>query len=209
LESCKQLLIQGLTELQITPSESLVESFGLYLTDLKKWNRAYNLTSLRDDRDIIVKHFFDSLLYLRALPSGHLRAADVGSGAGFPGLPLALVRSEIDVALIEPSRKKAAFLRHMVRTLKINNAAVLESRVEDLRDRTYDVVMTRALFSAAEFVRRARHLLTRGGSFILSKGPSIDAELAALPEGFEARAITSVVPASALRRNLIVVQLRV
>ncbi len=154
-----------------------------------------------------MKHFFDSLLYLRLVPSGHISAADVGSGAGFPGLPVALVRPDIDVALIEPSRKKTAFLRHMSRTLGTGNVVVLESRAEELRDRRFDIVMTRALFTVAEFVKRAGHLLEKGGSFILSKGPKIDAELAALPEGFEARAVPAVVPTSALLRHLIAVQL--
>jgi 16S rRNA (guanine527-N7)-methyltransferase len=206
LESCRELLIQGLSALGITPSESLLTSFGFYLAELKKWNRAYNLTSLREDREIIVKHFFDSLLYLKALPSGHLRAADVGSGAGFPGLPLALARPETDIVLIEPSRKKAAFLRHMVRTLGTGNTTVLESRAEQIKDRTFDIVMTRALFSVAELVKRAGHLRARGGIFILSKGPKADAELAAVPEGFDARSIPAVVPTSSLLRHLIVVR---
>ena len=80
-----------------------------YLSELKKWNRAYNLTGLAKDEDIIIKHFLDSLLYLKAIPQGALQVADIGTGAGFPGIPITIIRPEIEMYLIEPSGKKVRF----------------------------------------------------------------------------------------------------
>ncbi|MGE5239541.1 MAG: 16S rRNA (guanine(527)-N(7))-methyltransferase RsmG [Chloroflexota bacterium] len=202
-------MIRGLADLEITPSDPLITAFAVYLSELKKWNRAYSLTSLKDDRDIIVKHFFDSLLFLRVIPSGRERLADVGSGAGFPGLPLALVRPDIEVALVEPSRKKCAFLRHITRKLGTGNVEVLESRAEEIRDRRFDCIVTRALFSIAELAKRSGHLLERGGCFILSKGPKLKRELETLPETLEVTTAYAALPEGAGHRILVVAKTRV
>ncbi len=208
MESSRELLIRGLTDLEIAPSDFLITAFILYLSELKRWNHAYSLTSLRDDRDIILKHFFDSLLFLRAIPLGHARVADIGSGAGFPGLPLALVRPDIEIALVEPSRKKCAFLRHMTRKLETKNVEVLESRVEEIRDRRFDYIVTRALFSIAELAKRSGHLLERGGCFILSKGPKLERELETLPETLEVKATHATLPEGAGQRILVAARTR-
>ncbi len=127
------LLKKGLTELGFMPSEEQTNAFMTYLSELKKWNKAYNLTGLKEDKDIIIKHFFDSLLYLKALPDGEITVADVGSGAGFPGLPIKIIRPEIEMYLIESSRKKAAFLKHIIRQLGLKKAEVIEKRIEETR----------------------------------------------------------------------------
>ncbi|MEW6215889.1 MAG: 16S rRNA (guanine(527)-N(7))-methyltransferase RsmG, partial [Nitrospirota bacterium] len=102
-------------EFGYVPEMEQLSAFMTYLSELKRWNKAYNLTSLSKDEDIIIKHFLDSLLYLKAIPDGEIKIADVGSGAGFPGIPLKIIRPEIEMYLIEPSRKKSAFLRHIIR----------------------------------------------------------------------------------------------
>jgi 16S rRNA (guanine527-N7)-methyltransferase len=105
MKKTDELLEKGINELGITPSKQQINNFITYLSELKKWNKAYNLTGLKKDEDIIIKHFLDSLLYLKAIPHGEITVADVGSGAGFPGIPIKIIRPEIDMYLVEPSRK--------------------------------------------------------------------------------------------------------
>ena len=182
------LLKDGLRELGIEElSEERTRAFMTYLAELKKWNKAYSLTSLKTDEDIVIKHFLDSCLYLKALPCGRgstpgqpLDIADVGSGAGFPGLPLKIIRPELRISLIEPSRKKAAFLRHMIRTLGLEDIEVVEKRVEDLSGVLFDAALTRALFSARDFLAKTAHIVKPGGLIILSKGPKFEDELSGL-----------------------------
>ncbi|MFN3478850.1 MAG: 16S rRNA (guanine(527)-N(7))-methyltransferase RsmG, partial [Thermodesulfovibrionales bacterium] len=136
----------------------------------------YNLTSIRKDDDIIIKHFLDSLLYLKALPEGKIAVMDIGSGAGFPGIPLKIIRPEIRLFLVEPSRKKAGFLMHIVKTLRLEDVEVIEKRIEDVSGLKVDVALTRALFDIGDFYKRACHLLKEGGRLILSKGPRFEEE---------------------------------
>ncbi len=203
MEAKKDLLISGLRELEIEPSDSVISSFDKYLHELKKWNRAYNLTALKKDEDIIVKHFFDSLLYLKVIPEGQWNICDIGSGAGFPGMPMAIVRPELSLTLIEPSRKKSAFLRHMKKNLSLNNVEVMESRVEDVKDSLFDIAVTRALFSINDLTKKAGHILKKDGFFVLSKGPKFEDEIGRIPDNIKFEVITASLPATPLQRNLI------
>jgi 16S rRNA (guanine527-N7)-methyltransferase len=203
------LFKKGLIELGFMPSEEQTNAFMTYLSELKKWNKAYNLTGLKEDKDIIIKHFFDSLLYLKALLEGKIRVADVGSGAGFPGLPIKIIRPEIEMYLIEPSRKKAAFLKHIIRQLGLRKAEVIEKRIEEIRanqelDELVDVAVTRALFSIKDFMKKASHIVKEGGTLILNKGPKVDEELKKLQDvKYEVLPIN--LPFSDIKRYLIIV----
>lgn len=173
----QELLTGGLRALGISYEQSQIDAFMTYLSELKKWNRAYSLTSIRDDREIVIKHFLDSLLYLKALPENARSIADVGAGAGFPGLPIRIIRPTLELHLIEPVQKKAAFLRNIVRRLGLDRVTVHSMRVEDVRSIQVDAVLTRALFSVKDFYEKARHLVRPGGVLILSKGPKAANEL--------------------------------
>ena len=96
----RELLKKGLDELSFLCSEEQINAFMTYLSELKKWNRAYNLTALKTDRDIIIKHFLDSILYLKVIPEKTLKIADAGTGAGFPGIPIKIMKPEIEITLI-------------------------------------------------------------------------------------------------------------
>jgi 16S rRNA (guanine527-N7)-methyltransferase len=177
-----EILKEGLLSLSLTPSDERMKCFSGYLSELKKWNKAYNLTGIRKDEDIVIKHFLDSLLYLGPIPQGIVRVADIGSGAGFPGLPIKIIRPEIEMYLIEPSGKKAAFLRHITRQLKIGGIEIIEKRIEEINvlaelGAPVDIALTRALFDIKEFVLKAAHIVKPGGVFILSKGPKVKEEL--------------------------------
>jgi 16S rRNA (guanine527-N7)-methyltransferase len=176
----EELLKQGLTELRISGSEKQVRAFLTYLSELKKWNRAYNLTGLKTDDDIIIKHFLDSLLYIRALPPSPFHLADIGAGAGFPGIPVKIMMPEMELTLVESSRKKASFLRNMVRTLELKQVTVLEERIEHLGNafgQSFDTIVSRATFSIREFLTAACPYVKTGGTLILNKGPKIRDEL--------------------------------
>lgn len=199
----KETLIKGLSELGVEPSDAIVSKFSTYLIELKKWNRAYNLTALKKDEDIIIKHFLDSLLYLKVIPEGRWNICDIGSGAGFPGIPIAIVRPQFNVALIEPTRKKTAFLRHMKRTLCLDNVEVLESRIEEVQGRLFDIALTRALFSVSDFIKNAQHVLNEQGFFVLSKGPKLEDELKHLPRNVTCEIVKVVLPEISLERSII------
>ncbi|WP_333655425.1 16S rRNA (guanine(527)-N(7))-methyltransferase RsmG [Dissulfurispira sp.] len=203
----EELLRKGLKELGFTPSASILSQFDKYLYELKKWNRAYNLTALKSDEDIIIKHFLDSLLYLKVIPEGQWSICDIGSGAGFPGIPMAIVRPEFNIVLIEPSRKKSAFLRHIKRTLPLLNAEVMESRIEDVKGRLFDVAVTRALFSVMDLIKKAGHILRKNGFFVLNKGPKFEDEISHLPGDVKFEVISVTLPCTPLQRNLIKVKI--
>ncbi len=175
--SAESILRKGLKELSLPASDDQVKAFITYLNELKKWSKAYNLTGLRSDEEIIVKHFLDSLLYLEGLPAGPVSIMDVGSGAGFPGIPLKIMRPEVMVYLLEPTRKKANFLIHVIKMLGLDKIEVVEKRIEEVKSLTVDAAVTRALFDAAEFYKKALPLLRKGGRMVLNKGPKVVEEL--------------------------------
>ncbi|MFN3739573.1 MAG: 16S rRNA (guanine(527)-N(7))-methyltransferase RsmG [Thermodesulfovibrionales bacterium] len=210
----RSLLIKGLEQTNIEPIEELIFNFTFYLNELKRWNRAYNLTSLKSDRTIITKHFFDSLLYLPFLENGVRSLADVGSGAGFPGLVLKIVKPELVIHLIEPSRKKVAFLKHMTFKLGLKDLYIHQQRVEEISINV-DAVSSRALFKIKEFIRKASHLLRSGGIMIFNKGPEVQKELKELQDLQEVNKITfskievfeRLLPTTDIKRYIVVVKL--
>jgi 16S rRNA (guanine527-N7)-methyltransferase len=202
----KELLRNGLNALGLTPSEQQINAFITYLSELKKWNRVYNLTGLRKDEDIIIKHFLDSLLYLKAMPAEKTEVADIGSGAGFPGIPIKIVRPEIDLYLMEPSEKKCAFLRYITSQLDLKKIEVIQKRVEDAKGLVaVDIALTRALFTIKEFIRRASPIVRQGGILILSKGPKVGEELKTLKD-IRYDLLTVSLPLSGIKRHLVVVR---
>ena len=188
----KQLLKEGLNQIGFSYSEEQIKAFMTFLSELKKWNRAYNLTGLKSDTDIIIKHFLDSLLYLKVIPVypvrkqknstvvNALKIADAGTGAGFPGIPIKIMRPEIDITLIESSKKKTAFLRHILRVLSLNGVKVLDERVENLGkkyEKTYDVIVSRATFKIEDFIKKTCPYVKKNGVLVLSKGPKVFEEI--------------------------------
>ena len=152
-----------------------MEQFPFYLTELKRWNARVNLTGLKTDRDIVVKHFLDSLAVLPFLGEA-ASLADLGSGAGFPGLALKLVRPELDLTLVEAREKKAAFLEYLVSCLKLPDVDVVRIHLTLAEARQwgprFEAVVSRATFKLAAFCRTGRPLAAcPGGSCLALKGP--------------------------------------
>ena len=142
-------------------SPEIAEKFLAYLAVLQKWNAKINLTAIRDEEGILSRHFFESILCAHKLPGNIVSLLDFGSGAGFPGIPIALIRKEISVTLAESQNKKTAFLREAVRTLGID-AKVYTGRAETLPS-TFDCVTLRAVDDMPLAIPAAIQLLSQTG----------------------------------------------
>lgn len=155
-----------------------------YLQLLVKWNRAYNLTAVRDPQQMVTRHLLDSLAVVPHL-SGE-RIIDVGSGAGLPGIPLALALPEREFVLLDSNGKKSRFQIQARGELGLHNVAVVNSRVEEYRpDRLFDTVITRAFASVTDILSSSRHLLAPNGEVLAMKGTLPESELETLPHGFQ------------------------
>ncbi|MES1943999.1 glucose-inhibited division protein B [Salinisphaera sp. PC39] len=203
-EGCLKRLTEGARALRVRTSPAARETLIDYLKQLESWNRTYNLTAVRKPADMVVRHLLDSLAAAPYIAGDSV--ADIGSGAGLPGIPLALALPRKSFTLVESNGKKAAFLRHVVRTLALDNVDVVQRRSEDYRPaRGFDTVVCRAFAAADEAVRLAGHLCAPDGRFVLMKGRDPAAELAALPAGFrvlESAAVT--VPGLDAERHIVV-----
>lgn len=177
-----------------------------YVVLLARWNRAYNLTGVRDPEDMITRHLLDSLSALPWLRGA--RCLDVGSGAGLPGLVLAAVRPEIAWVLLDSNAKKCRFMDHARLELGLENVRVERSRLEDFHPgERFSTIISRALSSLADFVAGARHLLAPGGCLLAMKGREPERELGAAGDwGGQAEVVPVSLPGLADgQRHLVIV----
>jgi len=194
-------LADGLASLGL--DRALAEPLLAYLGLLLRWNRTYNLTAIRDPEEMVTRHLLDSLAMHAHVRPGAL--ADLGTGPGLPGIPLAILRPDLQVTLVESNGKKARFLREAVRQLRLGNARVAESRAEALDEPgAYAQVTARALDTLAGIIEVGGHLLSPGGRLLAMKGVNPVDEIAALPPGWTALAVhTLTVPGLAAERHLV------
>jgi 16S rRNA (guanine527-N7)-methyltransferase len=171
----RELLINGAEQLGLALTIEQVNSLFIYLAELKKWNQKMNLTAIRDEQDIIIKHVLDSLSYLSGFdPARSQKLLDIGSGAGFPAIPIKITHPEIAITLVESIKKKAAFLRHIIRTLKLVGIEVIDKRVEQLSysyQAAFDIVTARAFADMKFAITAGLPFLKPGGLIVLSRGP--------------------------------------
>ncbi|HEU5468728.1 MAG TPA: 16S rRNA (guanine(527)-N(7))-methyltransferase RsmG [Steroidobacteraceae bacterium] len=196
-------LTAGLAELGLDLAPAQVGALTALLAELADWNTRVNLTAIDDPLEAVDKHLLDSLAVKPHLKG--LAIADVGSGAGFPGLPLAIADPDRRFCLIESTGKKARFLRHVVERLDLPNVEVLAVRAESYRPPAhFDSVIARALGTLSEFIRVAGHLAGNGGRLLAMKGKAPEAEIRALPKGWKVVAVHPVaVPGLAAERCLV------
>lgn len=173
------LLRLGAQQLQLSLSEETLQRLMDYQAELIKWNAAYNLTAIRDPRQMVVRHLLDSLALL---PYVRGRVLDVGAGAGLPGLVLAIADPSLSVTTLDSNGKKARFMRHAVRSLGLPNADVVEGRVEAYQPtQPFDTVTSRAFAALGDFLTQTAHLRAAGGQWVAMKGKLDAWELAAIP----------------------------
>ncbi|MBX3675941.1 MAG: 16S rRNA (guanine(527)-N(7))-methyltransferase RsmG [Rhodocyclaceae bacterium] len=177
-------LARGLAALEVDVSPQAQEKLLAFAVLLGKWNKVYNLTALREEEQVISHHLLDSLAVLPHLGAAR-RLADIGSGGGLPGIPLAIARPDMHVALVESNQKKSAFQQQARIELGLDNVSVQCERVEGWQpEEKCDVVISRAFSDLAEFVRLSGHLLAAGGALLAMKGVHPYEEIAQLPAGW-------------------------
>jgi 16S rRNA (guanine527-N7)-methyltransferase len=195
-------LEQGIAELGLTvPAEALPRLLD-YQALLERWNAAYNLTAVRDPAEMITRHLLDSLAILPYVQGATL--ADLGTGPGLPGIPLAIVAPGREILLVDSNGKKVRFLREAIRALKLEGVRAVQSRVEDVQGQ-FDCITARAFASLADMLGWGGHLLAPGGIWLAMKGKRPDDELPGMPTGFEVRAFHELaVPGLQAERSLLV-----
>jgi len=177
-----------------------------YLALLEKWNRVYNLTAIRDREKMVSGHLLDCLAVIPYVTGA--RVLDAGSGAGFPGIPVAVARPDIQVVLLDSNHKKAAFLRQAVADLQLKNATVVCERVETWQAaEKFDCIISRAFAEIAEFIALTGHLLASGGVFAAMKGVHPFEEIERLPPALRVRQVHAfAVPGLGAQRHLVMIE---
>ena len=201
-----ETLRRGLSSLAEDPDTHPCEQYINYLVLLDKWNKSYNLSGIKELPMMLTHHVLDSLSVLPFLKGQ--RALDVGTGAGLPGLILALARPEMFWVLLDSNQKKVRFVQQALLELGIENVEVVHSRVEDYApERFFSSITARAFNSATQFCQQCGNLLLAEGRFILMKGPAVEEELAGLAEqGFNGKVEAVQVPELDARRNLLLIE---
>ena len=171
------LIVEGLNELGHENDFLLIEKLEIYLATLKKWNKVYNLTAINEDSAIITKHFFDSLS-VNGFIQNSQRILDVGTGAGFPGLILALFNPDKSFVLVDGVSKKISFLQEMIGKLNLKNVMAVHIKVEEYKvTEQFDIIISRAFAEIKKMIKLTKHLIKVNGKFIAMKGPDVISEL--------------------------------
>jgi len=204
----RELLNSGAEKLGISLTVEQANSIFIYLAELKKWGRKINLTAIKDERDIVIKHVLDSLSYLHGFVAAPgLRLLDMGSGAGFPALPIKIAYPGISIIMVDSAKKKASFLRHVIRTLKLTETEAIDTRTEELPARflsAFDIVTARAFSDMKSATAGGMPLLKPGGFMVLSRGPEEkinDQDLVTAGVSLEQR-IDLILPYSNYKRSI-------
>jgi 16S rRNA (guanine527-N7)-methyltransferase len=170
----KKLVYDGAQDLEIHVDSDKVEKFTTHAMELAKWNRKMNLTAITDPVEVAVKHFLDSIAPDSMIPS-NTSLLDIGSGSGFPGIPLKILNPSLSVTLIDASRKKVSFLKHIIRILELKNIDALQIRAEEFANKPgvakkFNVIISRAFSSMTTFALTALPFLKKEGAIIAMRG---------------------------------------
>lgn len=200
----KQRLAQLIAQTDLVVSEQQIDQLIGYVELLHKWNKAYNLTSVRDPHEMIVKHIMDSIVVSEHLVGD--RFIDVGTGPGLPGIPLAIMNPEKSFTLLDSLGKRIRFIRQVVFELKITNVTPVQSRVEEFQPEIgFDGVLSRAFASMNDMVSWCHHLPAETGCFMALKGQFDQQEVAELPEWCSVTEVKSLqVPELDGERHLVI-----
>ena len=177
----RDLLVEGLHRMSLNLSDQMLDQLMVYLNLIEKWNRVYNLTAIRERDEMIKLHFLDSLSILNHVEMEHV--LDVGSGAGFPGIVLAITKPELKVTVMDSVNKKTTFMQQVKSELSLTNLNVVNARVEDYQPTIlFDGVITRAFSSIQNMLLMTQHTLQKNGAWLAMKSKDVKEELEALDQ---------------------------
>jgi 16S rRNA (guanine527-N7)-methyltransferase len=177
----RDLLVEGLHRMSLNLSDQMIDQLMAYLNLIEKWNRVYNLTAIRERDEMIKLHFLDSLSILNHVEMEHV--LDVGSGAGFPGIVLAITKPELKVTVMDSVNKKTTFMHQVKSELSLTNLNVINARVEEYQPIIlFDRVITRAFSSIQNMLLMTQHTLQKNGAWLAMKSKDVKEELAALDQ---------------------------
>ena len=177
----RDLLVEGLHRMSLNLSDQMIDQLMAYLNLIEKWNRVYNLTAIRERDEMIKLHFLDSLSILNHVEMEHV--LDVGSGAGFPGIVLAITKPELKVTVMDSVNKKTTFMQQVKSELSLTNLNVINARVEEYQPIIlFDSVITRAFSSIQNMLLMTQHTLQKNGAWLAMKSKDVKEELAALDQ---------------------------
>ena len=200
LEKRLQLGLRDLgLDLTVPARVKLLNFLGL----LEKWNRTYNLTAVRDPEQMVPRHLLDSLTVLPYLQGP--RVLDIGTGAGLPGIPLALARPDLEFTLLDSNAKKTRFATQALHELGLKNVVVVQERVEKFHpEKKFDTLIARAFASIPDMLAASRHLCTPRGRFLVMKGVFPQEELAAVTDGYRAEVKALHIPGLDAARHVVI-----
>ncbi len=177
----RDLLVEGLHRMSLNLSDQMIDQLMAYLNLIEKWNRVYNLTAIRERDEMIKLHFLDSLSILNHVEMEHV--LDVGSGAGFPGIVLAITKPELKVTVMDSVNKKTTFMQQVKSELSLTNLNVVNARVEEYQPTIlFDSVITRAFSSVQNMLSMTQHTLQKNGAWLAMKSKDVKEELEALDQ---------------------------
>ncbi|UCE76542.1 MAG: 16S rRNA (guanine(527)-N(7))-methyltransferase RsmG [Gammaproteobacteria bacterium] len=202
LEPLEEDIQRGLAALGLAPGVAVAERLAALVELLVKWNRVYNLTAVREPHAMVVRHILDSLAVLPFLTGGRL--LDVGTGAGLPGLPIAIVRPDLSLTLLDSNAKKLRFVRQAGTELDLSNLDIVQQRIEQYRPaQAFDMVISRAVASIGDIYRDTAQLVRPGGRFLFMKGIRPDQEIAAFAPPGQLHVEALKVPGLDAERHLV------
>ncbi len=204
MERCETELTTGLDALGLSLQPAAIAALLAFIALIEKWNKAYNLTAIRNKEDMVGLHLLDSLAILPHLHGS--RIIDIGTGAGLPGIPLAICCPEREFTLLDSNAKKTRFVQQAILELKLKNVTVCHQRVEDYRlSQGFDSILTRAFASLPDIIALTAHLCAKNGVLLAMKGQQAEAEMAQAADKATAQItlIPITVPGIAAERCLV------
>ena len=199
----KRLLCEGAELMNISLSDKQVQQLLRYLSLILKWNRIYNLSAIRDPIESVKKHLLDSLSIIHFVQPGLL--LDVGSGAGLPGIVIAIMKPETEVFVLDSVGKKCRFMQAVKSELALENLSVVNSRVESFKSKkSFSQITSRAFAEASKTIQLTKHLLEENGRYLLMKGSNIHEEDV---DNFNVKVHSMTVPFVSEKRSLLEIQL--
>ena len=199
----KRLLCEGAELMNISLSDKQIQQLLCYLSLILKWNRIYNLSAIRDPIESVKKHLLDSLSIIHFVQPGLL--LDVGSGAGLPGIVIAIMKTETEVFVLDSVGKKCRFMQAVKSELALENLIVVNSRVESFKSKkSFSQITSRAFAEASKTIQLTKHLLEENGRYLLMKGSNIHEEDV---DNFNVKVHSMTVPFVSDKRSLLEIQL--